>query len=293
MEGMKRMSHIFILVLIVFLGIGPAVLCADSEDFKRGVEAEEEENRAAEDDAEQTEAENGEGEPNPFLDFLYRVTIFIWVVHNGSVYYDTYPYGPAAGNFIQYDMERSQGYWDETEATGAGGMGRVKTHWFELAAGGLYSPDWGGYDPLSLEGYGGFLSLQGRFAPYLGPDIDYRYYYDDGGELHSVGVGLDLPLVQTDPFSWSAYGKWVTWRGYMNRDGGASGFTFRSYLFAPVSLYLRAGGVFFPDITFGQVESRLNIHLGSLTVFGGINLLESEKQKNRLFSVEAGSSIYF
>jgi hypothetical protein len=286
---MKRSIRALCAVLTLSLLTGPALLYADLESFKQDVEDEEEANRSEEEEEEE-ESEGG-GESNPFLSFLYHISAYLWLAHNGSVHYDDYPYGPAPAAFIGHDMERSRVYWDDVEPGWRASLSPAKTHWFELAAGGIYSDDWGGSDYLALPGYGGFLSLQGRFTPFVGPDIDYRFYYDPSGELHTTGVGLDFPLVQADPFAWSFYGKWMFWRGVLNREGGASGFTFRSYLFRPVSLYLRAGGIFFPAITFGQVEGRLNIHLGRNTIFGGVNLLESET--TRLLSYEVGTSIYF
>ena len=287
---------LIVAMLLVFsLLTAPAPVWADLEEFKEGVEEEEKNREKKEEDKDNEEEEAGEA--NPFLELIYQITLFIWLAHNGSAHYESYPYAERGNALVRHDMERSRSYWDTREA-GTGGTEKgatpepAKSHWFELSAGGIgFSADC--YDPFPPEGYGGFASLQGRFFPFLGPDIDYRSYYDASGELHITGVGLDLPLVQTDPFSWSVYGKWVGWRGTLNRDGGASGFTFRSYLFRPLSLYLRAGGVFFPHVTIGQVEGRLNLHLGSVTLFGGVNVLETERSKYRLMSFEAGSSVYF
>lgn len=283
-------------VLLVCMAVWSALpVYADLNTFKEDVEKEESRNRSSEEN-EQAGNEQEEGEENGgnlIVRFLLEITIFAWAIHNNGVYYSAYPYAPPVSfssglaegrprNFINYDFSNVQIESGEERPRVSYRSRGAKRYWFELSSGAL----------MTEEGeYGAVASLQGRFTPFFGPDVDYRLIYDGSDELHITTAGLDFSVVQNDFFTWTAYGKGAFFDGVLDRDGWAFGSWFRMYPFRPVSLHLRTGGMFFPDITFGQVEAKMNIHLGRLLLFGGVNLLESEE--TRRLMTEAGAALHF
>ena len=276
---MSAVRRIILPLLVVLLLPVPAH--ADLSAFRRDVEREEERNRSAERPQETRRSDKpDEDRENSFGAFLFEITLLAWAAHNGAVVYAGYPYalaGPGYRNFIGYDWNR----WGTDDP-----MRRrtepIRRHWFELAAGGIASDD---------GEYGGFASFQGRFFPFLGPDVDYRVYYDGTTHLQFFTAGLDLALIQHDYFLWSLYGKGAFFRGELDRNGAAFGTSLRSYLGRPVSLLLRFGAVSFDAIDFAQIEGRLNLHQDRWFLFGGGNLLQSSS--SRLFTVEAGVGLVF
>ncbi len=281
------------LVLVLSLGLASAApLFADLDDFKKDVESEE--NRSRQEGSSSSEEGNssGGGGGNPIARFLLEITVIAWAVHNSGVYYSPYPFSEPMSyssglivrprSFINYDFTGM-------EVKAGGGKAEVrpggrphKKYWFEVSSGALMTED---------GDYGAMASLQGRFTPFFGPDIDYRLIFDGSDELHITTAGLDFSIMQNDFLTWTVYGKGAFFNGVMERSGGAFGSWIRTYPFKPVSLHLRAGGIVFPEITFGQVEAKLNLHLGKLIIFAGINLLESEE--SRLLMTEAGGSVHF
>ncbi len=296
--SMKRSVAACVLLLCTGLWFVLPVY-ADLNTFKEDVEQEESNNRNSErkGQADNGQMENQENDEenggNFFARFLLEITIFAWAIHNNGVYYSAYPYAPPVSfssglvegrprNFINYDFANVQIESGEERPQVSYRKWGAKRYWFELSSGAL----------MTEEGeFGTVASLQGRFTPFFGPDIDYRLIFDGSDELHITTAGLDFSIVQNDFFTWTAYGKGAFFDGVLNRDGWAFGSWFRMYPFRPVSLHLRTGGMFFPDITFGQVEAKMNIHLGRLLLFGGINLLESEE--TRRLMTEAGATVHF
>lgn len=132
--------------------------------------------------------------------------------------------------------------------------------------------------------------VEGRPRNFINYDFS-NVQIESGEELHITTAGLDFSIIQNDFFTWTAYGKGAFFDGVLERSGWAFGSWFRMYPLRPISLHLRTGGMFFPDITFGQVEAKLNLHLGRLQLYGGVNLLESEE--SRRLMTEAGAGIHF
>ncbi|MFP3960119.1 MAG: hypothetical protein ACLFUX_08105 [Spirochaetaceae bacterium] len=256
---------------------------ADLDDFREDVRDEEAQGRGDEDEA-SDEDDSEDGGSNPLARLLYEITIFAWRLHHTTVFYADYPYSqdaPPAGirarGFIHYDS--ASVHVEENLAISREGP-RRKRYWLETLTGGL-----------TTEGgeYGGFASLQGRFVPSLGPDIDTRLIFDGNEHLSITTAGLDLSLIQHDYFAWSVFGKAAFFRGLLIRNGAAFGTQVRSFLFRPVSLYARAGAMAFPHITFGQLEGRLAVHFDRFNLFAGAMLLEAEQV--RILSFEAGTGI--
>jgi hypothetical protein len=258
----------------------PAV--ADLDDFRRDVEDEEKENN---DPEERPPADEDEEErSNPLAALMYEITIFAWRLHNMTVFYAPYPYADApapagvrARGFVHFDPRSIR---IEEDFTLRRSGPRRKRYWFEVITGGLATDD---------GAYGGVASLQGRFTPFFGPDVDTRFIFDGEDKLNVTTAGVDMSIIQHDYFTWTLYGKWAFFRGVLERNGGAVGSQFHSYIADPVSLHLRSGALIFPNIAFAQIEGRLAVHLNRFAIFGGANLLQSER--SRLLSVETGAGI--
>ncbi|TVQ96226.1 MAG: hypothetical protein EA403_17015 [Spirochaetaceae bacterium] len=272
-----------VFVLLILALLFPPMAFADLSAFRRDVEREESRNREAPRPQEERRADkpNHNENDNSFGNFLFQITVLAWAAHNGAVVYTGYPYAlssPGYRNFIGYDWNR----WERTGDPMRRRSDETRRYWFELAGGGIASDD---------GSYGGFASLQGRFFPFLGPDADYRIYFDGETQLQLFTVGLDLALIQHDYFLWSIYGKGAFFRGELERNGAAFGTSLRSYIARPVSLVLRFGGISFDAIDFAQFEGRLNLHQDRWFLFGGGNLLQSSS--TRLFTVETGIGLVF
>jgi hypothetical protein len=276
----------------------PLALSASPEDFEQDVEEEEAE-RTSENgtDSDHVLTEEGESEKesreesaeasaaeeeseNPVLSFLYEITLLAWRAHNNAVFYASYPYAelsPSARerNFIRYDLD-SVHVGEGLEVSYEGPQ--RKRHWFGLFTGALATAD---------GSYGGFASLQGRFFPFLGPDVDTRFLTaPESDYLTITTAGLDASILQHDYFVWSLYGKGAFFRGVLERNGAAFGTQLRSFVAQPVSLRARAGVMVFENIAFSQFEGQLAVHVDRFELSGGAMLLQSEKA--RILSFEAG-----
>lgn len=288
--------------LLVILLVGLSVRLFGLDEFREGVEAEraegekgeESEDEESNDEAEDNEEENGDSEDSDNGDslgsLLVQVTIVLWSDHNSRVTYGSYPYDPSGPgpavvdrNFI-YNIPRSPLGSDSRN----GVAGREKGYWFEIAAAGLGS----GLParPADLK-YGGFASLQGRIIPHFGPDLDTRVIVDGDEELWISTAGVDISIAQHDYFSLSIYGKAAFLRGILDLSGAALGLQLRSYPFSPISMQLRGGFQGYEGITFGQLEGRLNVHLGRFAIFAGGMFLQSDTA--HLHTIESGISLTF
>lgn len=293
-RGLKK-SFVAVTVLLCMSMWSVLPVFADLNTFKEDVEKEESQNRQSgqADTSGDEQAEGEESGGNPIARFFLEITIFAWAIHNNGVYYSAYPYAPPVSysgglvegrprNFINYDFSNVQIESGEERPQVNYRRNGAKRYWFELSSGALMT---------EAGEYGAAASLQGRFTPFFGPDVDYRLICDGSEELHITTAGLDFSIIQNDFFTWTAYGKGAFFDGVLERSGWAFGSWFRMYPLRPISLHLRTGGMFFPDITFGQVEAKLNLHLGRLQLYGGVNLLESEE--SRRLMTEAGAGIHF
>ncbi len=275
---MGRMEKVFIVLLILFVGAS-GVLWADLQGFGDDVKKEEQDNASSGGSSDDSQSGGGS---NPFVDFLFQITVWVWVAHNGTVYYNPAPYlplEPQDNNFINHD-------WESLDIADDGRRhSRIiprKHHYLEFSSAGSLTED---MEP------GAMVSLQGRFNQYFGPDINYRVISDGTSTLHITTAGLDIPLVQANLFSMSFYAQGAFFGGMLDRTGGAGGIVLRSWPFKPVSLFFRAGGYGFENISFGHIESRLNVHMKNFTIFGGVNYLASETAE--LMCYDTGVSLYF
>ncbi|NBB91143.1 MAG: hypothetical protein GVY23_08050 [Spirochaetes bacterium] len=281
----RGIAALFLLILMVTVVTPPAI--ADLDDFRQDVEEEEERNRGEGDDSQESPSGEDDDGANPFAQLLYEITIFAWTLHNTAVFYADFPYadrpapaGVRPRGFVHFDLESIR-IEEDFSITRVGP--RRKRHWFEVRSGVLSSSDY--------TTYGAMASLQGRFTPFFGPDVDTRFIADGEDFLNITTAGLDMSILQHDYFTWSLYGKWAGFRGILERNGGAMGTQVHSYLFNPVSLRLRAGAVVFPNITFAQLEGSLAVHLNRIALFGGAMLLQSDS--SHILSLETGASVSF
>jgi hypothetical protein len=282
--AVRCVAALFLLILMVTMVAPPAV--ADLDDFRRDVEDEEERNRGGDADSQENQSDGGDDGSNPFARLLYEITIFAWTLHNTAVFYADFPYadrpapaGVRPRGFVHFDLESIR--IEEDLSISRVGP-RRKRHWFEVRTGVLSS---------DYTTYGAMASLQGRFTPFFGPDVDTRFIADGDDFLNITTAGIDMSILQHDYFTWSLYGKWAGFRGILERNGGAMGSQIYSYLFNPVSLRLRAGALVFPNITFAQLEGSLSVHLNRFALFGGAMLLQSES--SHILSLETGASVSF
>ena len=289
-------------LLIATLLVGLPAHLLGLDEFREAVEAEradaeeeeesddEESNDESEDDGEENEDSEDSDNGESLGSVLVYLTIGLWNEHNSRVTYSSYPYdasgpGPAVveRNFI-YNIPRSPLGSDSRN----GVAGREKGYWFEVAAAGLGS---GLPAPPADLRYGGFASLQGRIIPHFGPDLDTRVIVHGDEELWISTAGVDISIAQHDYFSLSMYGKAAFMRGIIDMSGATLGLQLRSYPFSPISLQVRGGFQGYEGITFGQVEGRLNVHLGRFAIFAGGMFLQSDTA--HLHTIESGISLTF
>jgi len=275
-----------LVLLVCIMTVGVPAADADLDDFRRDVEEEEERNRAEDDDSQERSSGEDDDGGNPFAQLLYEITVFAWTLHNTAVFYADFPYadrptpaGVRPRGFVHFDLESIR---IEEDFSIARVGPRRKRHWFEVRSG-VLSTDY--------RGYGAMASLQGRFTPFFGPDVDTRFIADGDDYLNITTAGIDMSILQHDYFTWTLYGKWAGFRGLLERNGGAMGSQIHSYLFDPVSLRMRAGALVFPNITFAQLEGSLSVHLKRFALFGGAMLLQSDS--SHILSLETGASVSF
>jgi len=269
-----------IISITIFLLFFTPLSADNLDDFKDHVEQEEEENSQNEDvETDREEVDDDESESSSFMDFLWEFTFLLWFIHNETVYYTPYPYesdGMIMGdNYIGHDRRNREDLYADKNIT--------KDYNFALYGGGSFNE--------TIDEFGGFFRLSGKFFNHLGPEIDYRLIYNGNEVFHNLSTGINLSFFQFDYLSLDFYVKGAFFMGLLQRQGISLGARFTSYPFKPVSLELRSGGVFFESLKFAELEAKLGIHINAVEIFGNFYTLQSKK--SQLYSIGIGAGVHF
>lgn len=272
-------KRVLLLIILLFILRPVTIFSNDLGDFKESVEEEEEENqeRESEDSDEYDDDDDDDG--NPFLEFLWEITFFLWYAHNQSIYYAPYPYEPEAlrnGDYFIRRIIRSDENWKIIDRNS-------KNYHFAFYGGANIDED--------FNTMGGMTRLTGKFFNHLGPELEYRILWDGSDLLHILNTGVNLSFFQFDYLSLDFYVEGAFFFGLLERQGITVGAGIYTYPFKPISLEIRSGGMFFPSITFAEVEVKLGFHIGRGEIFADFYTLQS--RSSALYSFGVGAGVHF
>ena len=252
LKDMKRAFTVrrilaFLLVAAVF-GIGPAH--ADLQAFGDSVEEEQEKGPDDRKSRSPTIPEHPDEEVededaralSAFFQFLE-----VWIIHNASRCYPEYPYSDVAN---APDAVGSEDEWD----IGDGKDLTLQSNRFTLQT----------FTGLSVEGDDLGWTTGFRFyglMGVLGPDLEYRRWTDRSGSIDYLQIGWIIPLFQTNPATLELTVGGAAYYDLIRVNGLTLFGTLRSYPFFPISLELRGGGVYAPELIFGVCGGRIGVHI--------------------------------
>ena len=268
------------LVLILFLF--NSFIFSELDDFKKGIEKEEEENKKSEIENEETEyveRDKQEKEMNPILKFIFKITFQAWIYHNKAAYYSSYPYSQLSYNHVAFDFSQ---YDDDYNYDSNYLPQDLKNSWGEFYFGGAGLLD-GGFGP--------YVNFNAKLFNFVGLDFEYRSFFDLEDNLHIIFAGGSLSFFQTDPFSFDFYFQLVNFNGLFERDGGIFGARVLMFPFKPISVDFKIGRVFFTNAELLQIDTKISYHISRYEVF--IRYSGFEASYTSLRSVGGGVGIYF
>jgi len=256
-------------LLFVLLTLAPAPsLFADLGDFAESVE--EEKNESDTDKSESYDDDDDEEEEGGFIDFLFSITALVWLYHNSSVWYTEYPYeyGSERPALIGYDWENP------------GKQSRLVVS----SAGGAF---WEGTDM----GWTGSARINGKFGALIGPDLEYRIWSDNSGQLQYLRAGLAVPIVQNDWFSWDLNIGGGFFFDLLRLNAAALGSRVTVYPFRPISLEIRGGAILAENVEIGELGAKIGVHLDRFEVLTGYyGLYQGE---SIIHTLEIGGAVHF
>ena len=135
-----------------------------------------------------------------------------------------------------------------------------RDQWFKTEIQGIWMQD---------IGFGSWITFKGQLYRFIGVHCEDWMIIDGHNVLNGLRLGLSLSLVQSDPFSLSAYGQWNLWSGVLERNGGTLGLDIDSFPVKPVALHFKAGFQLFRNYSMGELEAQIGILFGSLECFVG------------------------
>lgn len=210
--------------------------------------------------------------------------IGLWIGHNISVNFGSYPY--CDFGYIQLpDQATSSKFFRGC-----------------VSASGVYMND---------IGFGYEASLKGYLLKMIGPDIEYWQLFDKGTDLEDdngnpvisentmkfgcVRVGGRMSLLQFNPFSLAAYVQWIKWYDALDRNGIVFGVDMEIFPVKPFVLKARAGWQIFDYIDFLEIDASIGAIFNRFEIYGGyrgwIDLAEGATFKYH--GATAGLRVYF
>ena len=263
-------------IVAVMLLMPSAQLWADLGDFEESIKEEQEENQEeAKEDEDPFVSGDDADDSGGFWDFLFAVTGLIWYAHNGSSVYPDYPYSDDDMNAVGHDYS----VLDDDIS------GRFQRSRFRFdATGGFF------FEGMDM-GAAGSASLTGLIRGLAGPEISWRLWNDDSGTLHSIRLGIILPMIQHDWFNWDLRMGWTGYRDLFRLDGFHFVSMLAVYPFYPISLEAGGGGVFTEYVNFGEWKFVLGIHIRRFRISAGYSGLSAGG--TILHAADFGLAVYF
>ena len=202
---------------------------------------------------------------------LDLIVLLIWT---GSQVkgYTPYPYsGSAYSNFVVLEKDASIG----TKGPDVEVVIPESVQDTHPGSGFFLAIDIGGQYAYS-NGMGCFASVTGRFWKYIGPELEYKRFWDGDDYLDMYAAGLNIPLFQRSGFILELYGQGAWMRGVTRLSGWIVGGIIRSFPFQPVVLQFRCGYHVYDDIEFTDLEGRAGVILWRVEFFGGYRYLKAK-----------------
>lgn len=237
---MKKISVLLLLILCT-----PAA--ADVDDLKTAVEQ-------AEAQSPEKKAED-ESSPPPRTTSSSDLPILflaLWIGNNVLSTYGPHPY--SSEGFVSWKGFVNHRVFDQPQEFG------LKNYWYEVETQGLSLKDLG---------YGGKVVVKGHLWRFFGPYLETWTLYDGETFQYALQPGLQLSLVQSDPFSVAFYGQWNYWMGHVKRNGGAVGLEFRSLPVNPLAFQVRLGQQIFEKFIIPEVELQAGVYFQHWGLYAG------------------------
>lgn len=285
--GTNRRFGRFISTLFILTLLPVASIFADLDEFGNEVE---EDQKQGPDERKRKKMQIPDLSDNPYLDEEERAEaagdmivggLFLfggWLYHNGSAWYPPYPYSTAVGlpAYVGHHYSSDDPPEDPDEKR----KWRLSFH----GAGGVFWED-------GNRGVNAVFRASSVLVGILAPELEYRWWRDDYGTLHSLRVGGLVHIIQTDPISISVSVAGAFYFDAIRMDGLAVGGEFRFFPGKPVSLEFRGGVIISPEVTFGEISGKIGFHINRFELFAGYYGL---LYRNRaLHTIEAGVGIHF
>jgi hypothetical protein len=264
-------------VLLVTTVTGTVPIYADLDDFAESVEEEQEKgpDERKKPSSEIPEHPDEDVEDEGFQAFLAGLEIFMaWGIHNGSRYYPDYPYSYDRNAPVAVGSEESE---------------HVKPEDLNFSRFTLQT-----FVSLSVEGDEFGWATGFRFyglMRLLGPDLEYRRWTDRSGSIDYLHIGWIVPLFQTNPATLELTVGGASYYGLFRLNGLTFFGTLRSYPFRPISLEVRGGGVYAPELILGVCGARIGVHIDMFEI--GLDYYGLFHRDHTIHSAGVGAAIHF
>ncbi|HDP79835.1 MAG TPA: hypothetical protein ENN21_03215 [Spirochaetes bacterium] len=269
-------------------GVADAAL----KDFKEGTEK----SGSTRDRSSKKSAGGDNGCMGEAMDFCLGIAGALWISHNLSLYYSSYPYEKTGPPQFIYHLsgekeEEAPGILEKKISPGgdidvdelsSGKNGRAAapgfdhTWYLNIDMGGQYTRD---------SGSGGFVGLSGKIFRLLGPECEFKRMVDNGDRLDYLAAGVNISLFQFNYFSTDFYLQYAGMKGVVDLSGYAYGLIVHSYPFKPVHILLRIGMQsytekeaedIYREIDFLDLEGRVGVMIYRCEIFAGYRHVETD-----------------
>lgn len=235
------------------------------------------------------------------LGSMFEIIGGLWLAHNLSVYYSSYPYEkPQISNFMNPlpvfkkgkgpespagDQFKPEGEEDgkTEEPSPLDELSKLKpvpgfdhTYFLNAEVGAQWALD---------NGSGAFVGLSGKIFRVLGPECEYKRIVDGEDHLDYLALGVNLSIVQTNYFSPDLYLQYASMKGVVDISGFAFGLIAHSYPVKPLHLMVRLGkqvytkqetGDIYREIDFIDLEGRIGLIFNRFEFFAGYRHIETD-----------------
>ncbi len=226
--------------------------------------------------------------------------ITLWVAHNLSAFYSSYPYEQSnEANFIYLDFdskdeskkpekplyERNKFETDRNDTNKKSIeplsdarilAGFDNTYFFTADIGGQWARD---------EGSGVFAAIGGKITRLIGAECEFKRIWDGEDYLDYYAFGLNLSLFQNDYISPDLYLQYAAMKGIVNLSGSAFGIITHSYPGNNIHLMFRIGKQYYTEqegeelyreIDFLDLEGRIGVLFSRFELFAGYRHIETD-----------------
>ncbi|HKL86752.1 MAG TPA: hypothetical protein VJ861_10515 [Treponemataceae bacterium] len=233
----KYLIHIFFIYMIC-----GTPLFADMDSFKNSIEKAEKEEQKTQNE------EDSVIEQNELAEVIFQLIFLGWGANNLTAIYSDYPYYYEP--FIQRDYSLIAPFEVKNMLPPPENK---KSWWYSLDFQPFYLSDIGG---------GSWLTFKGNSWRFFGPYFEAIVLTDTKEIIGALRLGATLSIIQTNPFSLNLYGQWISWFGFLERNGGTFGLETHFYPIKPLSFHFRGGFQTFSHFQISEAELKTSFFSG-------------------------------